>query len=87
MTVYVDDMRAPFGRMVMCHMLADTEAELLEMARRIGVDVKWLQSAGTYRAHFDVCLSKREKAIRLGAVPIDRRGVARLLRGKRASGG
>jgi hypothetical protein len=24
MTVYVDDMRAPFRRMIMCHMTADT---------------------------------------------------------------
>jgi len=36
-TVYVDDMRAPFGRLVMCHMIADTDGELLEMADRIGV--------------------------------------------------
>ena len=55
--IIVDDMKAPFGRMVMCHMMADTTEELLAMADKIGVDRKWLQAAGTKREHFDICLS------------------------------
>jgi uncharacterized protein DUF4031 len=43
MSVYVDDMEAGFGRMVMCHMWADTLDELLAMVDAIGVQRKWLQ--------------------------------------------
>lgn len=70
MSVYVDDMRAKFGRMVMCHMIADTTAELHEMAQKIGVARRWVQNAGTNREHYDICLSKRERAVRLGAKEI-----------------
>lgn len=37
MTVYVGDMRAKYGRLILCHMVADTDAELHAMAARIGV--------------------------------------------------
>lgn len=73
MTVYVDDMRAPFGRMIMCHMTADTEEELLAMARKIGVAVKWHQYPGTHKSHFDICLSKRALAVAAGAKEVTQR--------------
>ena len=44
MAVYVDDMRANFGRMKMCHMIADTIDELHTMADRIGVARRWFQA-------------------------------------------
>jgi hypothetical protein len=82
-TVYVDDMRAKFGRMVMCHMLADTTEELLAMADRIGVARKWLQKPGTDHEHFDIALSKRAKAVAAGAKEVTMRDVGRLIRAKR----
>lgn len=71
--VFVDDMCADFGQMKMCHMLADSSEELIEMADKIGVQRKWLQKAGTYYEHFDVCLSKRKLAIANGAREINSR--------------
>ena len=68
--VYVDDMRAPFGRLIMCHMVADSTAELLAMADRIGVRQRWLQKAGTRHEHFDICLAKRKLAVGNGAIEI-----------------
>lgn len=71
MTVYVDDMRAPFGRLIMCHMLADSDDELHAMADKIGVDRRWWQSpAKTSGSHYDIALSKRALAVQLGAVQI-----------------
>jgi len=83
MTVYVDDMRAPYHRMIMCHMLADADDELHAMAARIGVARKWHQKAGTPQSHYDICLSKRALAIAAGAKEIDRYGVTSLIKSKR----
>lgn len=76
MTTYVDDMRAPFGRMKMCHMIADTSEELHAMADRIGVARKWCQHANTPREHYDIALSKRALAVKSGAVEITLRELA-----------
>jgi hypothetical protein len=83
MTVYVDGMRARLGRMVMCHMLADTEDELHAMADKIGVARRWHQKAGSVYSHYDIALSKRALAVAAGAVELDRHGVADLLVRKR----
>lgn len=68
MTVYVDDMRARYGRMIMCHMLADTEDELHAMAATIGVARRWYQGD-----HYDICLTKRAAAKLNGARDCSRR--------------
>jgi hypothetical protein len=83
MTVYVDDVRHGFGRMIMCHLWADTEEELLEMVDKIGVQRKWIQghptlSFGKHRnaswVHFDISLGRKKKALELGAVLTDKFG-------------
>ena len=68
--VYVDNMNAPYRNMTMCHMIADTKEELLEMVDKIGVQRKWIQYEDTYKEHFDVCLTKKKKAIENGAKEI-----------------
>jgi hypothetical protein len=83
MAVYVDDVRLPFGRMIMCHMWADTLDGLLAMADRIGVQRKWIQghptlSFGKHRmaswVHFDISLGMKSKAIAAGAILTDMYG-------------
>ena len=77
MAVYVDNMRAPYGRMKMCHMIADTSDELLAMADKIGVQRKWIQHPGTFKEHFDIAMSKRALAVEAGAVEITMREYAK----------
>lgn len=81
--VYVDDMRAQFGRMVMCHMAADSDEELRTMADRIGVARRWHQYPGTWKSHFDICLSKRALAVAAGAKEITWRELGQMLRERR----
>ena len=70
MAVYVDDMRAQFGRMIMCHMVADSSDELHKMATRIGVARRWCQYPDTWKEHYDICLSKRRLAVAAGALEV-----------------
>lgn len=83
MSVYVDSMFHQYGRMLMCHMVADTHEELLAMADRIGVKRKWLQHEGEPAEHFDVCSSKRLAAVRAGALEVSSRRIVELIRAKR----
>ncbi|TIO63050.1 MAG: DUF4031 domain-containing protein [Mesorhizobium sp.] len=84
MAVYVDNMRAAFGRMKMCHMIADSRDELIAMADKIGVDRKWLQKAGTPQEHFDIALSKRALVVAAGAVEVSMMEIGRIIRARRS---
>jgi hypothetical protein len=77
MAVYVDDMEAPFGRMIMCHMAADTTEELLAMADKIGVNKKWIQYPGTDKEHFDIAKNKKTLAIQHGAIACSARDLCK----------
>lgn len=86
MTVYVDDMRAGFGRMVMCHMLADSDDELHAMAACIGVQRRWHQAPPRHDSHYDIALSKRALAVRAGAAEITWRQAGAMTMRRRVTG-
>lgn len=93
MAVFVDTMRAPFQRMIMCHMFADTDEELHAMAAKIGVARKWHQRPASQGgqgmnaswSHYDICLSKKKKAMQFGAQEIEYKDLPKWLeeRGRR----
>lgn len=80
MTVYVDTAKHQYGRMVMCHMGADTLEELHAMAAKIGVARRWFQNKPG-RPHYDICYTMKLKAIALGAALISQKDFALKLRG------
>lgn len=83
MATYVDDMKAPYGRMIMCHLVADSDEELHAMAAKIGVARRWHQKPGTDHSHYDICMSKRAKAVTLGAKEVTMRDIGLLIRQRR----
>jgi hypothetical protein len=60
-------------------MVADSKEELLQMARNIGLNTKWIQDEGTWQEHFDVSLTMKKKAIALGAQEITMMQLGRMI--------
>lgn len=78
MTVYVDNMRAAYGRILMSHMIADTEDELHAMADKIGIARRWYQGD-----HYDICQAKRALAVRHGAQELTQMQLGRIVIARR----
>jgi len=78
MSVYVDNARMSYRGMRMCHMLADSSTELFYMADKIGVKRKYIQFPGTWREHFDICLTKRALAVAAGAIEVSQAALAHM---------
>src|SRR3546814_5159965 len=57
--------------MVRGHMLADSLDDLHQRAAAIGMDRNWFQPLSF--PHYDVSLSRRARAVQLGAIEVDRR--------------
>jgi allophanate hydrolase subunit 1 len=83
MAVYVDNMKAAFRGMIMCHMLADSDEELHAMAARLSLKMEWHQKPGTVHSHYDIALSKRRLAVHFGAIEITRSQLVAILKKKR----
>lgn len=75
MAVYVDPAQHKFGRMIMCHMWADTLEELHQMAEKLGLKRSWFQKPPKASwEHYDVSKGKRALAVQLGAIETDQYG-------------
>jgi hypothetical protein len=82
MAIYVDAIwehgktaKMPYPRS--CHMMADSRAELLAFAARLGLQARWL-----HKDHFDITAPKRVLAVRLGALEMPGGGAGEGVREK-----
>lgn len=82
MSVYVDPAVWSYGRMKMCHMVADSLDELHAMADSIGIHRKHFQE-GKGHDHYDICKSKRNLAIQNGAIEVTAKEIVRICRKNR----
>lgn len=87
MTVYVDDVYIAAdvpgvrSNARWCHLMADSNEELVEFASSVGINPNWIQEPRKrYGAHFDVVKSTRARCVKAGAVEIDWRDMGDILR-------
>ena len=82
MPIYVDDARISWRGKHWCHLVADTVEELHEFASRLGLRTDWFQRKTLY-PHYDVTMSVRERALKLGAVAAHKEVVVARAKGLR----
>jgi hypothetical protein len=90
MTIYVDALeewgwKMPDRTVSSCHMFTDTVSldERHAFALRIGMKRQWFQLSRV-APHYDLTRSRRDAAVRLGAIEVDRREASRIWRERRA---
>lgn len=87
MNVYVDDLiewgkRPGWPYDSACHLMADTDDELHAFAARLGLKRSWAQKMDHPRQsfhHYDLTKTKRQQAVRMGAIEITTREALALL--------
>lgn len=74
MTVYVDAAIHPWRGKLWCHMVADSEQELHDFAKRLGLKREWYQTKSVL-PHYDLTEKKQKQAMKLGAIFLSREGI------------
>jgi len=65
-----------------CHLVADNRDELVRFAKKIGMKPEWIQCSRSGLVHFDLTPTRREVAIRQGAIEVTGRFLVEKMRKK-----
>ncbi len=80
MAAYVDKLRNWGWKLgPSCHLIADSLEELHVIAAKIGLKREWYQPSSS-GPHYDLTKSRRDLAIKAGAIPLDDRPFHDILR-------
>jgi hypothetical protein len=77
--------RVAYRHKVWCHLVADSDDELVACADELGVSEAWLQGTRGWDSHFDLPAPLRPVARSLGAIDVDFRFMGRRTRARRAA--
>lgn len=78
--VYIGTRKYKYRRMIMSHMIADSLEELHDMAEILGVRRYFQNKKG--KPHYDICQSKKKKALDNGAILVCDRKIVMILKEK-----
>lgn len=84
--MYVDDLVTYANLGPMCHMVADSNSELVAFARKLGIPHAWYQRPTPPKrlyGHYDLGERYRTQAIRNGALAVPRVALARFMHTRR----
>jgi len=77
--------RVTYRHKIWCHLVADTDDELVACAAELGISEAWLQGTRGWDQHFDLPAPIRPGAVDLGAIEVDFRFMGRRTRARRAA--
>jgi hypothetical protein len=76
--VFVGERKYKYRNMYMSHMIADSLEELHNMGNLLNIDKKHFQNK-KHKPHYDICQSKKQKAIKNGVLLINDREIIKIL--------
>lgn len=68
-----------------CHMIADSDKELNEMALKIGMKASWLQTNKSWFHHYDLIESRRKLAVSFGVQELNRKAFTKIYKKRRSN--